>query len=158
MKMTRFVTVVCLSLTGAPAVPPVVCEPPLPLCEAAARADVVFLGEVLEETTYVEYTRKGKVPGPLPQGIQAVQFNITQAFKAVQPTAWWGLFYYGVDAQPFTPGARYLVFAQRRATGAFVTGCTRTREIGRMENEAALRAETVSLDACLSIRKSPAGM
>ena len=119
------------------------CPTPPPLCESAARADVVFLGEVLQVITYVEHTKGG-----LPQGIRAVRFNILRAFKGVEPTEWWGLFYFDFETGSFTQGARYLVFAERRATGAYVTGCTLTRELTTNDQDAWSRTEAAKLGAC----------
>jgi hypothetical protein len=118
---------------------------------ATARADLVFFGEVLEQTTYVEYTERG----PLLNGIQAVRFNVIRAFKGVKPSQWWwGLFYFGVEAKSFKHGARYLVFAHRSATGAFHAGsCTLTREMERADEEAWLRTGAVELGACFNTRR-----
>ena len=149
MRMMHLVAVACLVLTGDAANLSARCEPPPPLCEGAARADLVFYGEVLEETTYVEQTESG----PLPQGIQALRFNVIRAFKGVPPSEWRGLFYFGVEARSFKQRARYLVFAHRRATGAFVTGCTPTREMGTADEEPWLRTGAVELDACFKARR-----
>lgn len=145
----HLVTVACLVVTSAPVRLTATCMPPPPLCEGAARADVVFYGEVLEETTYVEQSESG----PRPQGIQALRFNVIRAFKGVQPSEWRGLFYFGVEARSFKQGARYLVFAQRRATGAFVTGCTATREMGTADEESWLRTGAVELGTCFKARR-----
>jgi hypothetical protein len=144
----RLAAAVCLVVSGGPIRVTAACVPAPPLCEAAARADLVFLGEVLEETTYVEHTERGS----LPQGIQAVRFNVIRAFKGVEAGESWGLFYFGVDARSFKPGARYLVFAHRRATGASVTGCTLTREITRADEDAWFRTGAVELGACFEAR------
>ena len=119
-------------------------EPPPPLCEGAARADLVFFGEVLEQITYTEQTERG----PLPQGVQAIRFKVIRAFKEAEPGESWRLFYFGVDQSPFKQGARYAVFAHRRATGAFVHGCTRTREIATRDEPAWVRTEALELAAC----------
>ena len=120
------------------------CVPPPPLCEAVSRADLVFYGEALEETAYTQQTERG----PLPQGIQAVRFNVLRAFKGAQPGEWWGLFYFGIEARPFKAGAQYFVVAHRRATGAFVTGCTLTHPIAtRAEQEEWFRT-SVQLNSC----------
>ena len=129
---------------GEPARLALSCLPPPPLCDAAAGADLVFFGEVIRQTTYPEQTDRGL----LPQGIQAVRFKIIRAFKGVEPTESWGLFYFGVDARPFTQGERYLVFAHRRATGAYVTGCTLTQELTGAHEQAWLRTEALELEAC----------
>ena len=144
----RLVVAMCLVLSAGHIRLTAACLPPPPMCEAAAGADLVFFGEVLEETTYVQHTERG----PLPLGIQAVKFGVIRPFKGVQASEWWGLFYFGVEARSFNPGARYLVFAHRRETGAFVTGCTMTREIGRGEEEAWVRAGAVELGACFKAR------
>lgn len=149
MRMVRLVAAGCLVLSAGHARLTAVCMPPPPLCEAAARADLVFFGEVLQVTTYVEQTERG----PLPQGIQAVRFRVIRPFKGVEPTEWWGLFYFGVEAKSFDPGARYLVFAHRRATGAFVTGCTLTREIATRDEEAWSRSEAGELAECFKTRR-----
>ena len=122
----------CLLASSSPIRVTAACVPPPPLCESAARADLVFYGEALEETTYTQQTERG----PLAQGIQAVRFNVLRSFKGAAPGELWGLFYFGVEATSFKAGARYVVFAHRKATGAFVTGCTRTHEIAtRAEQE-----------------------
>lgn len=144
----RLVAAVSLVLSGTPLRLTAACEPPPPLCESAARADLVFFGEVLEETTYAQQTDRG----PLPQGVQAVRFNIIRAFKGVEASEFHGLFYFGVEARSFSPRARYLVFAHRRATGAFVHGCTITRSITRVDEEAWLRTGAVELGACFKAR------
>lgn len=110
---------------------------------------MVFFGEVLEETTYVKHTERG----PLPEGVQAVRFNVIRSFKEVDRDEFDAMFYYGVEAKPFSPGARYLVVADRRATGAFVTGCTLTREIAKAEEGTWLRTGAVELDACFKDKR-----
>jgi hypothetical protein len=77
----------------------------------------------------------------LPQGLQAVRFNVIRPF-----------FYFGVEAREFKPSARYLVFAHRRTTGAFVTGCTMTREFAGADEEAWLRKGAGELGACFKAR------
>ena len=136
------------SAGAAPASVRAACLPPPPLCQAAARADLVFFGEVLETTTYPERTEAGV----LPQGIQEVRFNVIRPFKGVGPGESWGFYYFGLDrsveANGFRSGARYLVFAHRRATGAFMTGCTLTREMARTDEEEWLRVGAVELSSC----------
>jgi len=111
---------------------------------------LVFFGEVLGETTYVEHTERG----PLPQGVQAVRFNVIRPFKGVNGSLLWEFFYFGVEARSFKQGARYLVFAHRRATGAFVTGCTLTREMEKAADEESwLRTGAVELGACFKARR-----
>ena len=111
MKVMHLVTVACLVLTGDAGHLSAECEAPRPLCESAARADLIFFGEVLEQIMYVEHNERG----PVPQGIQAVRFNVIRAFKGVKPAQSWGLFYVGVafEARSFEQGRRYLVFAHR---------------------------------------------
>ena len=151
MKMMHLAAVAwCLALTGHTVRLSASCEPPPPLCEAAARADLVFFGEVLGETTYVEHTERG----PLPQGVQAVRFNVIKPFKGVNASLLWQFFYFGVEARSFKQGARYLVFAHRRTTGAFVTGCTLTREMEKpADEESWLRTGAVELGECFKTRR-----
>ena len=150
MKIMHFAaTAACLFLGGDAVHPSATCEPPPPLCEAAARADLVFFGEALEQTTYAEQTGTG----PLPQGLQAVRFNVIRAFKGVEPGESWRLFYFGVEAAPFSRGARYLVFAHRRETGAFVHGCTLTRGIDTTDEAAWLRTGALELAACSKVQR-----
>jgi len=150
MNLMHLAAVAFLSLTGHAVNLSLKCETPPPLCEAATRAELVFFGEVLEQTTYAEMTERG----PLPQGVQAVRFNVIQAFKGVKPAQWWGLFYFDVEAKAFTKGGRYLVFAPpRRATGVFNTGCTLTREMERRDEESWLQTGAVELSACFKNRR-----
>lgn len=144
----RLFVVASLVMSGSPIPVRAACLPPPPLCEAAARADLVFFGEALEATTYSQHTERGL----LPQGIQAVRFNLIRPYKGAEGSELWGLFYVDVESKSFTPGARYLVFAHRRVTGAFVTGCTLTREISRDAEAEWLRAEAFELGACLKAR------
>jgi len=85
MKMMHLAAVACLVLTGHTVRLWAECAAPPPMCEAAARADLVFFGEVLEQTTYVEYTERGTGVN----GIQAVRFNVIRAYKGVKPSQWW---------------------------------------------------------------------
>lgn len=140
----RFVVAACLFVSGSPIRVTAACVPPPPLCESAARADLVFYGEALEETTYTQQTERG----PLPQGIQAVRFNILRSFKGAQPGEWWGLFYFGIEATSFKTGAQYLVVAHRRATGAFVTGCTLTHEIATRAEQEEWSRTSAELSMC----------
>ena len=134
----------CLIVSGSAIRVAASCLPPPPLCEGLARADLVFFGEVLEETTYAQRTERG----PLPQGIQAVRFNVLRSFKGAEPGEFWGLFYFGVEARSFKTGARYLVFSHRRVTGAFVTGCTLTREIATRAQQEEWSRTSAELSAC----------
>jgi hypothetical protein len=151
MKIMHFVAAVaCLFLAADAVHLSASCQSPAPpLCESAARADLVFFGEVLEQIAYTEQTERG----PIPQGIQAVRFNVIRAFKGVDPGESSRLFYFGVDQAPFSQGARYLVFAHRRATGAFVHGCTPTREIATRDEAAWLRTEGLQLAACFKVQR-----
>ena len=150
MKMMHLAAVAFLGLTGHTVHPSLKCETPPPLCEAATRAELVFFAEVLELTTYAEMTERG----PIPQGVQAVRFNVIQTFKGLKLGQWWGLFYFDVEAKGFKQGGRYLVFAPpRRPTGVFNTGCTLTREMEKpAEEESWLRTGAVELAACFKAR------
>jgi hypothetical protein len=116
MKMTLLAAVASFAVTGHAVHPFTVCPPPPPLCEAASNATLVFFGEVLDQTRYVETTETGY----LPQGVQAVRFNVIRAFKGVNGSLLSQFFYYGVEARSLEKDARYLVFAHR---------CRRTRRV-----------------------------
>jgi hypothetical protein len=120
------------------------CLVPPPVCESAARADVVFFGEVLETTMYAQLGGGG----PLPNGIESVTFKVIQPFKGVEGGEMSGLFYIDSESPLFKLGSRYLVFAHRRATGAFIHGCTLTREVQSAGDEERYRAAAAQLGAC----------
>ena len=149
MRMIRLVAAGCLILSTGHVRLTASCVPPPPLCETAARADLVFFGEVLAQTTYVQHSERGTST----DGIQAVRFKVTRPFNGVRAGEWWGLFYVGIEAKSFNPGVRYLVFALRRETGAFVTGCTLTREIATRDEEAWSRSEAGELADCFKTRR-----
>ena len=142
--LIRLVAAACLIVSGSGMRLAASCLPPPPLCEAVTRADLVFFGEALEETTYTQQTARG----PLPQGVQAVRFNVLRSFKGAQSGELWGLFYFGIEATSFKAGARYLVVAHRRVTGAFVTGCTLTREIATRAQQEEWSRTSAELSAC----------
>lgn len=52
-----------------------------------------------------------------------------------------------------TKGRRYLVFAHRAPTGAFHTGCTLTRDMGKADEDAWVRTGAVELAACFKRRR-----
>ena len=149
MRMMHLVVRASLVLTGHSVHLLATCEPPPPLCEGAARADLVFFGEVLDQTLYVEQTETG----PLPQGIQAVRFNVLRAFKGVDESQQWRVLLFRRRGELVQEGARYLVFAHRRATGAFVTGCTLTRELNPAEEDSWFRTEAAKLGACFKTQR-----
>ena len=125
-----------------------ICPTPPVACEKLAKADLVFVGEVVERINYREYGANG---GPIPRGIDQYRFNVTEVFKGDIPADFWALFYYnpGSDTDSFGPGRRYLVFAHRRVTGAFVAGCGWSRELRPSDDESGL----VELQMCL--KKAP---
>ena len=126
-----------------------VCPKPPVACEKLAEADVVFVGEVVERIDYRQYGANGQ---PMVNGIDQYRFKVTEVFKGDIPADFWALFYYnpGGDTDSFAPGRRYLVFAHRRVTGAFVAGCGWRRELRRLSEDEAVLAE---LRACL--KKTP---
>ena len=148
MKMSLLVAAACLISAGGSGRPVASCEPLPPLCGSAARADLVFFGEVLSVRTYAERTEGGQ----LPQGIQEVRFNVIRAFKGVKTGEAWGLYYFDSESAPFKTTARYLVFAERRLTGAFVTGCTPTRELSSADEDGWSRNGAAALQACFKRR------
>jgi hypothetical protein len=104
-----------------------ICALPPPSCEALAKADVVFVAEVVERKIYDE--RSPSEAGHFPQGIHQYRFDVIEGLKGVQPGELWALFYWGLELDSFRPGSRYLIFANRRATGVLISGCSLTREL-----------------------------
>ena len=97
------------------------CPEPPPPCDALAKADVVFVGEVVDLSIFMNTSQ--------PEAIHQYRFNVIEAFKGVKPGELWALFYAGLEKDSFVMGTRYLIFANRRATGAFVSGCSLTRQL-----------------------------
>ena len=149
MKMMLLAAVAPLAVNGHAVHPFAACPPPPPLCEAASNATLVFFGEVLDQTRYVETTETGY----LPQGVQAVRFNVIRAFKGVNGSLLSEFFDYNVEERSLEKDALYLVFARRSTTGALHHGCTLTREIKKADEDFWLRTGAVELDACFKTRK-----
>ena len=105
------------------------CPPPPPVCASVAKADLVFLGEVVDRTFYAQMTPSG----PLPDGLQAVKFNVITPYKGVTVGEFWGVFFRNTNTVGFGPG-RYLVFAHRTEHGIFSDACTHTRAYDSMGN------------------------
>jgi hypothetical protein len=106
--------------------------PPLP-CERLAKADLIFVGTVVERVHHAEQTASGAVP----RGIDQYRFKVPRPSKGVTPGDFSALFSYnpGSDTDSFAPGRRYLIFAHRRVTGAFIAGCAWSRELRRNEDD-----------------------
>jgi len=98
-----------------------ICPAPPPPCEALAQADVVFVADVIELTVFAN--------DRLLEGLHQIRFDVIEAFKGVKPAELWALFYSGLEKDSFARGVRYLIFANRRPTGAFVSGCSLTRQL-----------------------------
>ena len=149
MKITLLAALASFAVTGHSVHTFAACSPPPPLCEAALNATLVLFGEVTDQKVYAEQTETG----PLPQGVQAVRFNVIRSFKGANDSHLWQFFYYGVEASTLQKDARYLVFATRSPTGALHHGCTLTRRIPKSEEDSWLRTGAVELAACFKTQK-----
>jgi hypothetical protein len=90
---------------------------------------------------------------PFPEAIDQYRFNVIEGLKGVKAGEFWALFYTGLEKDSFKPGARYLVFANRRVTGAFISGCSLTRELRSADDEKWYRGLMLELRAC--VKKVP---
>jgi hypothetical protein len=120
-----------------------VCPTPPPVCESVAKADLVFYGEVLEVIFYGQMTDRG----PLPDGLQAVKFNVITPYKGVKEGEFWAVFNRNTNTVGFGRG-RYLVFAHRTGLGIFTDGCTHTRAEDSMGNRQWIARQMSEIAAC----------
>jgi len=147
--MTRGLLVIaCVSCAAVPLRWGASCPSIPPSCEALAKADLVFIADVLEATSVPRRNDRGM---PYPEGITNYRFNVVEGVKGIEPGEFRAQFYYGggSDLNSFGLGLRYLIFANRAATGIYKSGCSLTREIRKTGEGEWLRAMRVELDACM---------
>jgi hypothetical protein len=121
------------------------CERPGPACEELAKADLVFIADVLEGTSVPRRDEQGR---PYPEGIMNYRFNVLEAFKGIKAGEFGAQFYFGggKDLDSFGTGRRYLIFANRAVTGIYSSSCGRSRQTSERDWFPEMRA---ALDLCL---------
>ena len=77
----RLVLIVCLALASTPPRLVASCPQPGSTCEQVAKADLVFLAEVLEATAVPRRNEQG---GLMPEGIVNYRFNVLEGVKGIE--------------------------------------------------------------------------
>ena len=144
----RLLLIACLACAVTPPRLSADCAPRETTCEYVAKADLIFIAEVLEATFIPTLDAQGR---PIPEGTVNYRFNVLEGVKGIEAGEFRAQFYFGggKDLNQFKPGSRYLIFANRATTGIYLSGCSLTREIttiGEREWFPALRAQVA---ACL---------
>jgi len=139
----RLLTAALIAFSSVPVRLTAACPQPPPVCESLAKADLVFWGEVLDVIFYAQMTASG----PLPEGLQAVKFNVITPYKGVKAGEFWGVFARDTNTVGFGRG-RYLVFAHRTMSGIFSDGCTHTRPDNDTGNRQLIERQMAELVAC----------
>ena len=124
------------------------CPYPGTPCEELAKADLVFIAEILEATSIPRTDEQGR---PYPDGITSYRFNILEGLKGIEASEFRAQFYFGggQDLNDFEPGRRYLIFANRAGTGIYRSGCSLTREITKTGEGEWLPGMRALLSPCL---------
>jgi hypothetical protein len=108
-----------------------------------AKTELVFIAEIFEAKSVPRTDEQGR---PYPDGITNYRFNVLEGLKGIKAGEFQAQFYFGggQDLHSFTPGRRYLLFANRTVTGIYRSACSLTREItstGEREWFPSMRAE-----------------
>ena len=124
----RIVVLACFACAATPPKLSASCPPPGTICEQVAKADLVFIAEVLEATFVPRTDEQGR---PIPEGITNYRFNVLEGLKGIEAGEFQAQFCFGggSDLDEFKPGRRYLIFANRTTTGIYRSGCSLTSEI-----------------------------
>jgi hypothetical protein len=143
--VTSLLIVACLTCADMPLRLSASCQMQGPTCEELAKADLVFIADVLEATFVPRTNDQGT---PYPEGTANYRFNVLEGFKGVKAGEFRAPFYYGggKDLDQFGAGQRVLIFANRAVTGIYGSVCGRSRPISQKEWFAPILAE---LDRCL---------
>ena len=144
----RLLIIACLTCAAIPPRLSAACLHPGTLCEELAKADLVFIAEVLEATSVPRRDAQGR---PYPDGITKYRFNVFEGLKGVKAGEFQTQFYFGggKDLNDFAPRRRYLIFANRAVTGIYMSGCSLTREITKTGEGEWLPAMRAELGLCL---------
>ena len=153
MRVTtrRLLLILCLAWAVTPPKLGADCAPPETTCAQVANADLIFIAEVLEATSYSRTDAQGR---PLPEGITSYRFNVLEGLKGVEAGEFRTQFYFGGgnDLDSFHPGSRYLIVATRTTTGIYRSGCSLSREIRKTGEREWLPTMRMELDLCLKKR------
>jgi hypothetical protein len=144
----RLLVLACLIWAAIPLRLSGSCPRPASPCEELAKADQVFIAEVLDATSFPRIDEQGR---PYPDGITNYRFNVLEGLKGVNTGEFRAQFYFGggQDLDYFQPGGRYLIFANRSITGIYKSGCSLTREITKTGEREWLPPMREELRLCL---------
>ena len=147
----RLRLLLCLALVAAPPKLSASCLHPGTTCEQVAKADLVFLAEVLEGTFVPRRNEQG---GLMPEGIANYRFNILEGVKDIEAGEFLAEFYFGggSDLDQFNPGGRHLIFATRTPTGIYRIGCGVSREMIKADARVWWPTPREDLELCLKKR------
>jgi hypothetical protein len=124
------------------------CPHPEPPCNELAKADLVFIADVVESTDVPRRDEQGR---PYPDGITNYRFNVLEGLKGIAPGEFRAQFYFGgaSDLDSFRSGGYYLIFANRTRTGNYKSGCSLSREITKAVEADWLPQLQAELSLCL---------
>jgi hypothetical protein len=144
----RDLVIACLFWSAIPLTLNGSCPRPGSPCEELAKAEQVFIAEVLEATNVHRTDEQGR---PYPDGITNYRFHVLEGLKGVNAGEVRAQFYFGggQNLDYFQPGRRYLIFANRAATGIYKSGCSLTREITKTGEGEWLRVMREELRVCM---------
>jgi hypothetical protein len=149
-SMTRRLSLIlCLAWAATPPKLIASCPHPGTTCEQVAKADLIFLAEVLEATFAPTLDASGR---PIPEGIVNYRFNVLEGVKGIEAGEFRAPFYFGggSDLDQFTPRRRYLIFATRAETGIYRSGCGVSRETIKADGREWWPTPREDLDMCLT--------
>jgi len=149
--LQRLLLTLCLAWAATPPRLSAICPQPGTTCEQVAKADLVFLADVLEATSVPRRNEQG---GLMPEGIVTYRFNVLEGLKGIEPGEFRVQFYWGggQDLDSFRTGRRYLIFATRTASGIYRSGCGVSQETIRADGREWWPTPREDLELCLKKR------
>jgi hypothetical protein len=146
--MRQALIIASLACAAAPLRLSASCAPPPPPCEAVAKADLVFIADVLDATSVTRRDDQGR---PFPDGITNYRFTVLESLKGIETGEFRAQFYFGAarDDDSFASGRRYLILANRDAFGVYRSGCSLTREIKKVGEAEWLPSLWTEFQLCL---------
>ena len=144
----RLLLIVCLAWAATPPTLGASCPRPGSTCEQVAKADLVFLADVLEATFVPRTDEQGR---PFPEGTVNYGFNVLQGVKGIEAGEFRAQFYFGggSDLDQFKRGGRYLIFATRTETGIYRSGCGVSQETIKADGREWWPTPREDLELCL---------